>query len=298
MLKYYDKNTVIFHNGEFVKAEEAKADLFSQSLHYGNGVFDAVRAYDTALGPHIFKAKEHYTRFLDAAKTMHLDLPYSVDELVGITYQLLEENGFTDAYVRPLVYASANMDLTPTKTHNLFIAAWRWDKFLGKDLLDITISKYTRPSPYSFNVEAKISGHYINSIVSIAEAKERGFDDALLLDVEGYVAEGTGANFFFEKGGKLYTSQKGHIYPGITRNVVFGIAKSLGVEVVEGQFKPEDLKDIDGAFFTGTAAQITGLSSIDRQPMKKDWEDTIGCEVFEKYRQFVTQSEYDNYSII
>ncbi|OHX68115.1 branched-chain-amino-acid transaminase [Flammeovirga pacifica] len=298
MVKYYDQDTVIFHNGEFVKAAESKADLFSQSLHYGNGVFDAMRAYGTALGPNIFKARDHFSRFLDAANTMHLGLDYSVDELVGVSYQLLEENGFSDAYIRPLVYAEANMDLTPTKKHNIFIAAWRWDKFLGKDLLDITISTYTRPSPHSFNVEAKISGHYINSIVSIAEAKERGFDDALLLDVDGFIAEGTGANFFFEKEGKLYTSQKGHIYPGITRNVVFDIAKSLGVEVVEGQYKPEDLKDIDGAFFTGTAAQITGINSIDRHLVLKDWEDTIGFEVFEKYRQYVTQSEYDNYSII
>ncbi|PWJ40065.1 branched-chain-amino-acid transaminase [Sediminitomix flava] len=297
-MKYFDQNTIVFFNGEYIKASQAKSDLFAQSLHYGNAVFDAFRAYGTSLGPHIFKAEEHLARFSETAQKMHHTMPYSVRELIKISYELLERNNFTDAYIRPLIYSGMNMELSPDTKHHLFIAAWKWEKYLGKDLLDIKISDYKRPSPLACDVEAKVSGNYANSVAAVAEAQNAGFDDALLLDVEGKVAEGTGANFFFEKDGILFTPKKGHIFPGITRSVVLNLCKQMGQEVVEGVFFPEDLKDLDGAFFTGTAAQITGIASIDGHKMNKDWEDTIGYQVFEKYGHIVTQNEYDSYSII
>ncbi|GAA4847333.1 branched-chain-amino-acid transaminase [Algivirga pacifica] len=297
-MKYFDKETVVFHKGKFIKAENAVTDLYTQSLHYGNGIFDAMRAYDTPLGAHVFKAREHYTRFLESAKRMHLPVHYTVDELISITYTLLEKNNLSNAYIRPLLYSGANMELTPAGEGNLFIATWEWEKYLGKDLLDIEISTYTRPSPKSGDVEAKISGNYTNGIVAAATAKENGFDDALLLDVEGFLAEGTGANFFFEVDGKLYTPQKGHIFPGITREVVMEICQDHGIEVIEGKFKPADLSNIDGAFFTGTAAQITGIRSIHRRNMNKPWKATLGYLIAEQYGHKVAQNEYDTYSII
>ncbi|MEH0156581.1 branched-chain-amino-acid transaminase [Limibacter armeniacum] len=297
-MKYFDEETVVFHNGKFIKAKDAGTDLYSQSLHYGNSVFDAMRAYDTALGAHVFKAHQHYKRFKESAERMCLTLPYSVEELVSITYALLEENNFSDAYIRPMVYAGANLELTPTEQSGLFIAAWKWDKYLGKDLLDVTVSSYSRPSPKSCHVESKIAGNYASATVALAEAKRNGFDDALMLDVDGNVAEGTGANFFFEIGNRLFTPQCGHIFPGITRQTVLEISQSLGIEVVEGKFRPADLNRVDGAFFAGTAAQITGIRSINGNPMRKKWENTIGYTIFEKYGHIVTQNEYDGYSII
>lgn len=297
-MKYFDDETIVFHNGSFIKAKDAKTGLYTQSLHYGNGIFDAVRAYDTPLGPHVFKAKEHFTRFVESAERMLIPLDYTVDELINITYKILEDNNYTDAYVRPFLYTGANMDLSPSRDVNLFIGAWKWEKFLGKDLLDVMTSTYKRPDPSSSYVEAKVSGYYANAVVALADAKKKGYDDALLLDVEGNLAEGTGANVFFEKDGKLYTPERGHIFPGITRQTVMDICKSLGIDVIEGKYKPEDMKDLDGAFFTGTAAQITGIRSIDGVKMKKEWEDSIGSTVFEKYGQLVTQTEYGTYSII
>ena len=293
---YYDKNTIIFHNGNFIKAQDAVTDLYAQSLHYGNSVFDAMRAYDTPLGLHIFKARSHYDRFKQAAEKMHMKIDYTVDELVGITYHLLELNNMTNAYIRPMIYLGANMELVPSGQINLFIGAWKWDKYLGKDLLNVTISSYTRPkSPL---MEAKISGHYVTSILALTEAKKNGYDAALMLDEQGNVAEGSGCNVFFEKNGKLYTPPRGNILPGITRATVFELAKELDIEVVEAPLKPEELVDLDSAFFTGTAAEITGFNTLNRKKFKKEWEDSLGYVIEQRFAQRVTQNEYDNYSII
>ncbi len=295
---YYNKNTVVFHNGNFVKATDAKADLFSQTLHYGSGVFDGIRSYETSAGVQAFKAREHFERFVQSAKRIHIKLPFTAEELVNISYRLLEENNLTNAYIRPLAYLGPNMRLTKTHEVNLFISAWKWSRYQMNDQLDVMLSSFQRPNPQASYVDAKISGNYINSILATQEAKTKGFDEALLLDSGGYVAQGPGDNFFFEKDGKLFTPPQGHIFPGITRQTVLEIARQMDVEVEQKLFAREELAKADGAFFTGTATEIAGISSLDSQAFRKKWEDTIGFQIFTKYRQRVTHGEYDSYSII
>lgn len=295
---YYHKHTEVFHNGNFVKAAETKIDLFTQSLHYGNAVFDAMRAYNTPLGPHIYKAKEHYERLIASAAKMGIALRYSAEELVSITYQLLDRNNLHDAYIRPLVYYGSDMQLSMNGEPQLFIATWKWEKYLGKELIDVMVSTYSRPSPRSPLVESKVTGYYIHSILATTEARRKGYDDAILLDIAGNIAEGAGANVFFEKDGVLYTPPRGNIIPGITRATVLEICAEMGIDVVQKQIRPEELTEMDSAFFTGTAYQITGIKSINGKPLKLHWQDAIGCVLNEKYGRRVTQSEYYNYAII
>lgn len=295
---YYNKNTTVFLNGEWLKATEAKTDLYSQTLHYGNGVFEGIRSYNTEDGVRIFKAKEHYERLLYSAKMMHIDFNYSVEELTNLTYQLLEKNDLTDAYIRPLVYLGQNMSLQPTKEVNLFLCAWKWDKYLGGELLNVMTSSYQRPNPKSCHVEAKTVGHYTNSILATTEAKQKGFDEALLLDSNGNIAEGPGANFFFQKDQVLYTCPLGNILSGITRATIFELAEQMGIKVVEKFFTPEEVYAADGAFFTGTAAEVAEIKSLDNNSFKLNWEDTFGFELAKMYQLRVSKREYTHFDLV
>lgn len=295
---YYNENTVVYLNKNWIMASEAKTDLYAQSLHYGNGVFEGIRAYDTEDGVQIFKAKEHFERLLYSAEKMHIKLNYSLEELIEIAYQLLDKNNLKNAYIRPLVYLGANMSLQPTEEVNVFFCAWEWGRYLGNNLLNVMTSSYQRPNPKSCHVEAKVVGHYTNSILATSEAKQKGFDEALLLDDNGFVAEGPGANFFYEKDGKLYTCPLGNILPGITRSTVFELAKELKFEIEEKYFTPEDVKNADGAFFTGTAAEVAGIGSLDGIKFKMEWEDTMGHTLSQMYRNRVSNRECYKFELV
>ncbi|HNO71819.1 MAG TPA: aminotransferase class IV, partial [Bacteroidia bacterium] len=202
---YYNEKTILFSNGEFLKATDAKTDLYGQTLHYGYGVFEGIRSYSTEKGPRIFKAKEHYERLKRSCELVHIPFQYSAKELEEATYEVLKRNNFSDAYIRPLIYCDPNMSLNkPTKV-NLMICAWEWGSYLGNKMLRVCLSSFQRPNPKSIKVEAKVNGHYINSILATIEAKEKDFDEGLLLDMHGNIAEAPGANFFCEKNGKLFT---------------------------------------------------------------------------------------------
>lgn len=295
---YYKENTTVFLNGKWLKAKDATTDLYAQTLHYGNGVFEGIRSYNTEDGVKIFKAKEHYDRLLYSANKMHIKLNYTSEQLTDLTYELLEKNNLKDAYIRPLVFLGANMSLKPTEEVNVFLCAWEWGKYLGSDLLNIMTSSYQRPNPKSCHVDAKVVGHYTNSILATTEAKQKGFDEALLLDANGNVAEGPGANFFYEKDGVLYTSPLGNILPGITRATVLELAKELKFDVVEKYFTPEDVKGADGAFFTGTAAEVAGIGSLDGINFKFKWEDTMGYVLANMYKQRVAFREYNSFYLV
>jgi len=295
---YYDKNTIIFLDGNWVKATEAKTDLYNQTMHYGAGVFEGIRAYKTPSGFKIFKSIEHYERLIESAKAMHINLEYSAKEMDEITHTLLEKNNMTNCYIRPLVYLGANMSLTPTSTVHFMIASWVWGKFLGNDLLDVMVSSYQRPNPKSCPVHAKVVGHYTNSILATTEAKSKGFHEALLLDSDGYVAEAPGANFFLEKDEVLYTPPLGNILPGITRETIIEYAQELGVEVVEELFTIDKILGADSAFFVGTAVEVAGIKSIEGVSFQKKWEDTIGHNLAAMYRQRVTSDEHENLTIV
>ena len=258
-MAYYNEHTILWLDGEFVRAAEARTDLYGQSLHYGYGVFEGIRAYRTATGEtRIFKATEHFDRLARSARALNLPYAIGTDEIIDITYQVLAKNNLQDAYIRPLVYAPANMTFNLNDRSHIAIETWEMAPFLGDKLLRIMTSSFQRPNPKGFKIEAKATGHYVNSILASQEAKSKGYDEALLTDMHGYVAEGTGANMFFEKDGALFTPATGNILPGITRATVLEIGRELNIPVEEKLFTIEELKQADAAFFCGTAAEVIG----------------------------------------
>lgn len=289
---YYNETTTIYWNGEFIKAKDAKESLYNQTMHYGNGVFEGIRSYDTPDGTRIFKSKEHYDRLHYSAEKMHIKLDLSSEELEQITYKLLELNNLKDAYIRPLVYLGENMSLTPTQNVNIVIMAWEWGKYLGDNALNVMLSSYQRPNPKACHVQAKVVGHYTNSILATTEAKQKGYDEALLTDVNGFIAEGPGANFFYEKEGVLYTAPLGNILSGITRQTVFEIAKELEIEVVEKLFKPEEILTADTAFFCGTAAEVAPIGKFNDYSFPMKWEDSNSQLIQRMYKRRVSTNEY------
>lgn len=288
---YYNSKTTVFLNGNWISAASAATSLYVQTLHYGLGVFEGIRTYETPSGTHIFKAREHYERLHHSAKLMHLQLPYSVDELITISYELLKQNNLVNAYIRPLVYGGPMMKLLPPDEVNLFMCAWEWPRYLGSGMLNVMVSSFERPNPKSTFIEAKAIGHYVNSILATQEAVSHGFDEALLLDREGNVAEGSGANFFYEKDSILYTPPKGSILMGITRATIMEICQKNGIRVEEQFFAPDVLPHADGAFFTGTAAEVAGINMIDKKPFRKKWDDTIGAFLLDEYQKLVQKGQ-------
>ncbi|MCU0357898.1 MAG: branched-chain amino acid transaminase [Cyclobacteriaceae bacterium] len=291
---YYTKNTVLYLNGKFIKAADANTDLYSQTLHYGYGAFEGIRAYNTTHGTKIFKAYEHYERLRHSCVSVGIPFDYDTEELIQVTYQLLDKNKLKDAYIRPLVYCSPNMSLTAPKEVFIMIAVWEWGKYLGDNLLKLCLSSYQRPNPNSVKVDAKITGHYVNSILATSEAKVRGYDEALMLDMHGYIAEAPGANFFLEKDGVLHTPILGHILPGITRQTVINICKELDITVNERNIRPEELQDADSAFLCGTAAEVIGIESVDAKPFAKEWKESLGVIIQEAYKAQVLDKTFSH----
>lgn len=287
---YYHDNTIIYLNGALVKASDAKTDYYSQSLHYGYAVFEGIRSYKTAGGEtKIFKATEHYERLKNSATALNMPYSWDTNELIEATYAVLEKNNLQNAYIRPVVYAPANMSFNPNNESYLMIAAWEMGLFLGEKLLRVTTSSFQRPNPKGFKIEAKASGHYVNSILASQEAKAKGFDEALLTDMNGFVAEGPGANVFFEKNGKLYTPPAGNILPGITRATIMELAAEMNIPVQERLFTIDELKQADTAFFCGTAAEVIGWQSLDEAVFPASWNDTLGRKIQLAYKERVNK---------
>lgn len=289
---YYTKDTVIFLNGKFIKATEATTDLFSQTLHYGFGAFEGIRSYDTQNGVKLFRAVDHFERLKRTCAAVGIPLSYDSEEMAQIAYQLLERNNLTDAYVRPLAYCGPNMYLTQPREVYLMMCAWKWGKYHGDNLLKMCVSSYQRPNPASTKIDAKISGNYVNGILATSEAKVRGYDEALLLDMNGNVAAAPAANFFMEKDGVLITPPLGHIFPSITRSVVFGICRELDIPVKERQINPHELESADSAFLCGTAVEIAGIESIDANKFRKPWKESLGAIVQEAYQCQVREKSF------
>ncbi|MEO8516545.1 MAG: branched-chain amino acid transaminase [Flavobacterium sp.] len=289
---YCTNETILFHNGDFIKANEATTGLYGQTLHYGYGAFEGIRAYNTENGVRIFKAKEHYERLKKSCELINIPFEYDIKYLINKTYKLLEINNFKDAYIRPIIHCGPNMSLTKPSSVSLTICAWEWGAYLGDKLLNLCISSYCRPHPRSTKVEAKVCGHYVNSILATSEAKDKGYDEALLLDSDGYLAEGPGSNLFFEKDGKLFTPQLGNILPGITRATVIALCKDLQIPVIEGLFTPEELEQADAAFLCGTAAEIIGVNSLNKIVFPTKWNDCLGKKLQTAYQNLVLEKEY------
>ena len=287
---YYSEKTIVYKDGTFLPAKDTFTDVYGQTLHYGYGVFEGIRSYATEKGPRIFKAIEHYERLKKSAQFLSIPFAWDIQDLVDKTYELLDINGLQDAYIRPVIVTPPNMSLTRATDSSLYILVWEWGNYLGENLVKTTGASYCRPHPKSVHIEAKANGYYVNSILASTEAKANGYDEAILNDVEGYLAEASGANLFIQKDNKLYTPQKGHILPGITRQTILELCRELGVEVVQGQYTPSFLKQADAAFLCGTAAEVVGILSYEEVVFPLAWNTTLGKKLQQAYKQLVVQS--------
>lgn len=287
---YHNDKSVLFFNGEYKKVKDFRISPFNQTLHYGYGVFEGLRAYNTQQGPHIFKVRRHFERLAKSAEKLNIQMPYSVPEMINFAYELIERNDMRETYIRPLVFMDKNMTLRAHDADqpNLLMTCWKWNRYYPSNYLKVLVSSWRRPHIKTMPVDIKATGNYINSILATQEALQGGYDDALLLDVEGYIASGPGASFFMEKNGRLIVPPVVHIFPSITRTILIEIATQMGIEVVEKQYGVDEVLDADGAFFAGTAAEVAGIESINGHKLRLAWEDTIGHLLHNRYKRIVS----------
>lgn len=287
---YHNDKSVLFFNGEYKKVKDFRISPFNQTLHYGYGVFEGLRAYNTQQGPHIFKVRRHFERLAKSAEKLNIQMPYSVPEMINFAYELIERNDMRETYIRPLVFMDKNMTLRAHDADqpNLLMTCWKWNRYYPSNHLKVLVSSWRRPHIKTMPVDIKATGNYINSILATREALQGGYDDALLLDMEGYIASGPGASFFMEKNGRLIVPPVVHIFPSITRTILIEIATQMGIEVVEKQYGVDEVLDADGAFFAGTAAEVAGIESINGHKLRLAWEDTIGHLLHNRYKRIVS----------
>lgn len=255
----------IWMDGKFVKWKDAKIHVLCHSLHYGLGVFEGIRFYETDKGPAVFRLKDHTKRLFDGANKAMMKVPYSEGEINKAILDTIRKNKITNGYIRPIFfYGYRKMGLDPHGAPvNCSIAVWPWGSYLGEEAVKVMTSTFTRIHPRSTHADCKFCGHYVNSILASCEAKEKGYNEALLLNAEGFIEEGPGENFYIVKDGKIITPPLGNILPGITRKSIIQIAKDEGIEVEEKNIKLDDVYNADEAFFTGTAAEVSAIASID-----------------------------------
>ncbi|MFA5631239.1 MAG: branched-chain amino acid transaminase [Porticoccaceae bacterium] len=275
-MSFADRDGYIWFDGELVPWRDAQVHVLTHTLHYGMGVFEGVRAYNTeCAGTAIFRLREHTDRLFNSAKIMGMNMPWSKDDINEAHRLVMRENNLPDGYLRPMAFlGSEGMGLRADglETH-VIVAAWEWPAYLGDEGIEkgirIRTSSYTRHHPNIAMVKAKANGQYINSMLALREAIDCGYDEALLLDPEGYVAEGSGENIFIVRNGVLYTPDLTSCLEGITRATIFTLAEEAGYKVVEKRITRDEVYIADEAFFTGTAAEVTPIREVDKR--------TIGC---------------------
>lgn len=286
---YHTDKTILFFNGQFKNVNDFRVSPFNQTLHYGYGVFDGIRAYNTQQGPHLFKVRRHFERLVASAEKLGITMPFTAQELINYAYELIERNNMKEAYIRPLVMMDKNMTLrAEADKPNVLMTCWKWSRYFDSNHLNVMVSSWRRPHPRTTFIDTKMVGHYTNAILASKEARDKGYDEALMLDVEGYVAQGPGCSFFFEKKGKLFTPPTNNIFPSITRLTLIEIARQMGIDVVEKEFGVEEIITADGAFYTGTATEVAGIASINGHKLKLGWEDTIGHLLHNRYKRIVS----------
>ncbi|WP_348674080.1 branched-chain amino acid transaminase [uncultured Abyssibacter sp.] len=263
-----DRDGVIWLDGEMVPWRDAKVHVLTHTLHYGLGVFEGVRAYETAKGPAIFRLPEHTHRLLNSAKILGMKIPYDAETINAACLAAVRDNNLDSAYLRPMAfYGSEGMGLRADNLQvHLMVAAWTWGAYLGGQYdkgIRIRTSSYTRHHVNSAMCRAKANGHYFNSMLALSEALRDGYDEALLLDVDGYVAEGSGENIFYVSEGRIYTPDLRSALDGITRKTIMEFCDDLGIEVIEKRVTRDDLYIADEVFFTGTAAEVTPIGEVD-----------------------------------
>lgn len=270
-MSYADRDGVIWMDGEMVPWRDAQVHVLTHTLHYGVGAFEGIRAYDTPKGTAIFRLDDHVRRLFETAHILEMDIPYSREEIAKACIANVKNNELETAYLRPLVYyGSEGMGLhADNLSVHVAIASWFWGAYLGGDALEkgirIKTSSYTRHLVNSVMCKAKACGNYINSILALQEAARDGYDEALLLDNDGMVAEGSGENIFIVRNSVLYTPELTSALEGITRDTVFELARTEGLKVIEKRITRDEVYIADEAFFTGTAAEVTPIRELDNR---------------------------------
>ena len=300
-------NKFIWKNGSFEKWEETSVHILSHTMHYGTGVFEGLRAYKTNNGPAIFRLKDHTNRLFDAASKISLKIPYSPDELNHVQKEIFIKNNLAEGYLRPIVFlGSESLGIRATELSvNVAVAAWEWPSYMdpeakekGISIIKSSYEQYSNPLHSGY----KIIGTYINSTMALHEAIDKGADEALLLDKNGNISEGSGENIFIVKDNKIYTPKKDHCLNGITRQSVITVAKDFGINVTEKDISYDEACSADETFFTGTAVEITPITKIDsykigdglRGPITKKLQETYGLIVSGQSNQYNNWLSYVN----
>ncbi len=296
-----EKEAKIWFNGKLVDWDEAKIHVLSHVLHYGSSIFEGIRCYKTEKGPAIFRLKAHLLRMLRSCKIYRIELPYSIEEIKQAIIDTIKANNLEECYIRPLVfrgYDSLGVNPHPCPVE-MVIATWKWGRYLGEEAIEkgvaVKVSSWNRMAPNTFPFLAKLGGNYINSQLMKMEALADGYSEAVALDTSGYVSEGGGENIFLVLEGKIYTPPLyASILPGITRDSVITLAKDLGYGVKEEPIPREMLYIADEVFFTGTAAEISPINSIDRIKIGGGERGPITKELQEAFFR-ITSGKEDKY---
>jgi branched-chain amino acid aminotransferase len=280
----------IWMDGKLVDWEDATVHVLTHALHYGTGVFEGIRAYETPKGPGVFRLTDHMKRLFRSAQVYMIDIPFSLEEMVEGAKETVKASGLKACYVRPIVYRGyGEMGLNPLNAPvNVAIGVWPWGTYLGDDCLEngarLIISSGRRPDPNVLPTGAKATGQYINSGLAKVEAIKGGYDDALMLSPEGFMAEGSGENLFIIRDTTLVTPpESSGILMGVTRNSVITIAHDLGYEVLERKFVRSDIYTADEAFLTGTAAEVTPIREVDDRPIGSGTRGPVTKEIQQTY---------------
>jgi len=286
------KDQLIWKNGSLIKWDDSNVHILSHTLHYGTGVFEGVRAYNTDNGGAIFRLQDHTARLFDAASKLNIQIPLTADELNKAQIDVLKANNLNEAYIRPIVYlGNESLGIRATDLSvNVAVAAWEWPSYMSpeKKELGLSIIKSSHEQ-YSNSLHAcyKIIGTYINSTMALHEALSKGADEALLLDKNGNISEGSGENIFIVKNGEIYTPKTDYCLNGLTRQSIIQIAKDQNIKVIETNLKYEDLIMADEAFFTGTAVEVTPITSIDSNKIGSGKRGEISHILQQKYSEIV-----------
>jgi len=264
-----DRDGLIWYDGRMVPWRQATTHVLTHTLHYGMGVFEGVRAYKTDQGTAIFRLREHTDRLFRSAHILGMKLPFDKETLSQAQLAAVRENGLDSAYIRPMAfYGSEAMGISAKNLSvHVIVAAWKWGAYLGQEALEkgirVKTSSFSRHHVNVTMCRAKANGNYMNSILAHKEAEQDGYDEALLLDVDGFVAEGSGENIFIVRNGKLYTPDLTSALEGITRDTIITLAQEIGVPVIEKRITRDEVYSADEAFFTGTAAEVTPIRELD-----------------------------------
>lgn len=257
---------IIWHNGKTIPWNNATVHVLSHTLHYGGGAFEGIRCYETSKGTAVFRLNEHVDRLIYSSKTLNIKLPYSKDQIIEAIKNVIKLNNLKEGYIRPIAfYGYGKMGVNPKGAPvEFYIACWPWGAYLPHDRVDIKTSQYIRIHPDSTIPDAKLCGHYLNGILASIELEDTDYHEALFLDSAGFVTEGVGENFFIVKDNNIYTPKLGGILAGITRDTILKLAQHLGYTIIEDNITLEKAYQADEAFFTGTAAEVTPIRSIDK----------------------------------